>query len=110
MVAEGLFEVRPMEEFENSMKVLLRLSDRQHERVPVPPGQDASRCARSEASGSPGARVRRQRGARAHPNPLEPVAHGHWHAWATPQVPVSGLQMSFVHGLPSLLQTTGPPD
>jgi coenzyme F420 hydrogenase subunit beta len=43
MVAEGLFEVRPMEEFENSMKVLLRLANRQHQRVPVPPGQDASR-------------------------------------------------------------------
>jgi len=43
MVAEGLFEVRPMEEFENSMKVLLRLSNRQRARVPVPPGQDASR-------------------------------------------------------------------
>jgi coenzyme F420 hydrogenase subunit beta len=43
MVAEGLFEVRPMEEFENSMKVLLRLSNRQHARVPAAPGQDASR-------------------------------------------------------------------
>jgi coenzyme F420 hydrogenase subunit beta len=43
MVAEGLFEVRPIEEFEKSMKVLLRLTDRQHKRVPVPPGQDASR-------------------------------------------------------------------
>jgi hypothetical protein len=43
MVDEGLFEVRPMEEFENSMKVLLRLSNRQRGRVPVPPGHDASR-------------------------------------------------------------------
>ncbi len=43
MVAEGLFEVRPIEEFEKSMTVLLRLSDRQRLRVPVPPGQDASR-------------------------------------------------------------------
>jgi coenzyme F420 hydrogenase subunit beta len=43
MVAEGLLEVRPMEEFENSMKVLLRLSNRQRSRVPVAPGQDASR-------------------------------------------------------------------
>ena len=43
MVADGLFEVRPMEEFENSMKVMLRLSNRQRARVPVPPGQDASR-------------------------------------------------------------------
>ncbi len=43
MVAEGLFEVRPIEEFEKSMTVLLRLTNRQHLRVPVPPGQDASR-------------------------------------------------------------------
>ena len=42
MVAEGLFEVRPIEEFENSMKVLLRLTDKQHLRVPIPPGRDAS--------------------------------------------------------------------
>lgn len=43
MVAEGIFEVRPIEEFEKSMKVMLRLTERQHKRVPVPPGQDASR-------------------------------------------------------------------
>ena len=43
MVARGLIETRPMEEFENSMKVLLRLSNRQRARVPVAPGQDASR-------------------------------------------------------------------
>jgi hypothetical protein len=42
MIAEGLFEVRPIEEFENSMKVLLRLTDKQHLRVPIPPGRDAS--------------------------------------------------------------------
>ncbi|MEB2284212.1 MAG: Coenzyme F420 hydrogenase/dehydrogenase, beta subunit C-terminal domain [Myxococcales bacterium] len=46
MVAEGLFETRPMEEFENSMKVLLRLSNRQRARVPIPPGHDASRVRR----------------------------------------------------------------
>ena len=40
LVAEGLFEMRPMEEFENSMKILIRLAQRQHERVPVPPGRD----------------------------------------------------------------------
>ena len=34
MVAEGLLEVRPIEEFENSLKVLLRLARRQHQRVP----------------------------------------------------------------------------
>jgi coenzyme F420 hydrogenase subunit beta len=43
MVADDIFEVRPIEEFENSMKVLLRLTNKQHLRVPVPPGQDASR-------------------------------------------------------------------
>ncbi len=43
MVADGLLDVRPMEEFENSMKVLLRLSNRQRARVPIPPGQDASK-------------------------------------------------------------------
>ncbi len=42
MVADGRFETRPMEEFEKSMKVLLRLAQRQHERVPVPPGRDPS--------------------------------------------------------------------
>lgn len=39
MVAEGLLEVRPMEEFETSMKVLLRLARKQRMRVPVPPGR-----------------------------------------------------------------------
>ena len=43
MVADGRLEVRPIEEFEKSMKVLVRLAQRQHVRVPVPPGQDASR-------------------------------------------------------------------
>lgn len=42
MVADGRFETRPMEEFEKSMTVLLRLAQRQHERVPVPPGRDPS--------------------------------------------------------------------
>jgi hypothetical protein len=31
-----------MEEFENSMKVLLRLARKQHPRVPVPPGREES--------------------------------------------------------------------
>lgn len=35
MVAEGLLEVRPIEEFETSLKVLLRLARRQHQRVPA---------------------------------------------------------------------------
>src|SRR5262245_39072632 len=39
MVAEGLVEVKPMEEFENSMKVFLRLARKQRVRVPVPPGR-----------------------------------------------------------------------
>ena len=43
MVAEGLFEVKPIEEFEKSMTVLLRLTNKQRLRVPVPPGQDESR-------------------------------------------------------------------
>src|SRR5262245_4848666 len=39
MVRRGLLETRPMEEFENSMKVMLRLTRKQRERVPVPPGR-----------------------------------------------------------------------
>src|SRR5262249_26133562 len=39
MVARGLLEVRSMEEFENSMKVMIRLTKKQRERVPVPPGR-----------------------------------------------------------------------
>lgn len=34
MVADGLLEVKPIEEFETSLKVLLRLARRQHQRVP----------------------------------------------------------------------------
>ncbi len=34
MIAADLLEVRPIEEFENSLKVLLRLARRQHQRVP----------------------------------------------------------------------------
>ncbi|MFP6663940.1 MAG: Coenzyme F420 hydrogenase/dehydrogenase, beta subunit C-terminal domain [Deltaproteobacteria bacterium] len=41
MVTDGRFETRPMDEFEKSMKVLLRLAQRQRERVPVPPGRTA---------------------------------------------------------------------
>jgi coenzyme F420-reducing hydrogenase beta subunit len=36
MIAAGLLEVRPIEEFENSLKTLLRLARRQHQRVPAP--------------------------------------------------------------------------
>jgi len=36
---EGLVTTRPIEEFENSMKVLLRLARKQRQRVPVPPGK-----------------------------------------------------------------------
>jgi len=36
---EGLLDVRPIEEFENSMKVFLRLTRKQRERVPIPPGR-----------------------------------------------------------------------
>jgi len=40
MAREGLLEVKPIEEFETSMKVLLRLTRKQRERVPTPPGRD----------------------------------------------------------------------
>jgi coenzyme F420 hydrogenase subunit beta len=39
MVRDGLLDVRPIEEFEASMKVFLRLTRKQRERVPVPPGR-----------------------------------------------------------------------
>src|SRR5206468_2788161 len=39
MVTRGLLDVRSMAEFENSMKVLIRLTKKQRERVPVPPGR-----------------------------------------------------------------------
>ena len=38
-VRDGVFEVRSMGEFENSMKVMLRLTRKQRLRVPVPPGR-----------------------------------------------------------------------
>ena len=38
---DGIFETRPIEEFDNSMKVLLRLARKQRERVPIPPGRGA---------------------------------------------------------------------
>jgi coenzyme F420 hydrogenase subunit beta len=37
--ADGVFEVRPMTEFETSMRVLLRLARKQRQRVPTPPGR-----------------------------------------------------------------------
>jgi coenzyme F420 hydrogenase subunit beta len=42
LAAEGRVETRSMDEFESSMKILLRLAQRQHERVPVPPGRSPS--------------------------------------------------------------------
>lgn len=42
MVREGLLEVRSMEEFESSRKVLIRLAKKQRARVPVPPGRPES--------------------------------------------------------------------
>jgi len=42
IVADGLLDVRPIEEFENSLKVFLRLSRKQRDRVPVPPGRTES--------------------------------------------------------------------
>lgn len=41
-VASGTFEVRSMDEFETSMKVLLRLTRKQRQRVPRPPGRENS--------------------------------------------------------------------
>jgi len=38
---DGILEARPIEEFESSMRVLLRLARKQKERVPVPPGRSA---------------------------------------------------------------------
>jgi len=40
LVADGRVETRSMDEFENSMKIMLRLAKRQHERVPVPPARE----------------------------------------------------------------------
>jgi coenzyme F420 hydrogenase subunit beta len=39
IVQDGLLEVQPIEEFESSMKVFLRLTRKQRERVPLPPGR-----------------------------------------------------------------------
>jgi coenzyme F420 hydrogenase subunit beta len=39
MVRRGLLETRSMDEFEQSMKVMLRLTHKQRDRVPVPPGR-----------------------------------------------------------------------
>jgi coenzyme F420 hydrogenase subunit beta len=39
MVRRGLLEVRSMDEFEQSMKVMIRLTKKQRDRVPVPPGR-----------------------------------------------------------------------
>lgn len=47
MVRRGLLEVRSMDEFETSMKVMLRLAKKQRDRVPVPPGR-APRYVRPE--------------------------------------------------------------
>ncbi|MEA2625390.1 MAG: coenzyme hydrogenase subunit beta [Candidatus Binatota bacterium] len=42
LVRDGLLDVKPMEEFESSMRILMRLAKKQHLRVPVPPGRDPS--------------------------------------------------------------------
>lgn len=39
LVRRGLVEVRPMEEFEQSLQVMIRLTRKQRDRVPVPPGR-----------------------------------------------------------------------
>src|SRR5262249_15226796 len=71
MVARGLLETRSMDEFEASMKVLVRLTRKQRDRVPVPPGRTARyvrpagypRVAADPDLG--GARIPRRRGAGA---------------------------------------------
>ena len=42
LVADGRVETRSMDEFENSTKIMLRLAQRQHDRVPGPPARDPS--------------------------------------------------------------------
>jgi len=37
---EGLLDIKPIEDFETSMKVFLRLARKQRDRVPVPPGRN----------------------------------------------------------------------
>lgn len=39
LVRRGLVETRPMEEFEQSLQVMIRLTRKQRDRVPVPPGR-----------------------------------------------------------------------
>jgi coenzyme F420 hydrogenase subunit beta len=41
-LSDGIFETKSIEDFESSMKVLLRLSRKQRDRVPVPPGRSPS--------------------------------------------------------------------
>ena len=52
LVRRGLVETRPMEEFEQSMKVMLRLTHKQRDRVPVPPGR-TPRYVRPAVAGDP---------------------------------------------------------
>ncbi|MCW5891621.1 MAG: Coenzyme F420 hydrogenase/dehydrogenase, beta subunit C-terminal domain [bacterium] len=42
LVRRGLVEMRPMEEFEQSLEVMIRLTRKQRDRVPVPPGRPVS--------------------------------------------------------------------
>lgn len=42
LVRRGLVETRPMEEFEQSLDVMIRLTRKQRDRVPVPPGRTPS--------------------------------------------------------------------
>jgi coenzyme F420 hydrogenase subunit beta len=43
MIERGLLETKPLREFEKSIRILMRLAKKQHERVPVPPGRPSSR-------------------------------------------------------------------
>ncbi|RMD85112.1 MAG: hypothetical protein D6815_02600 [Candidatus Dadabacteria bacterium] len=44
MIASGKLEIRPIEEFESSLKILLRLARRQHQRVPPGPSGEEAVC------------------------------------------------------------------
>jgi coenzyme F420-reducing hydrogenase beta subunit len=63
MVADGLLEIRPIEELENSLKVLLRLARRQHQRVP--PSKDGVAAVRPPWYLPPSAPEPRSDGAQA---------------------------------------------
>ena len=54
LVRRGLVETKSMDEFEQSMKVMLRLTKKQRERVPVPPGRPVRYVRPEGYPGAPG--------------------------------------------------------